>query len=292
MKEIRVLICVPHVFSPKSGSLYGSETAEKIHIKRSALRSCCNGNLDRFNKVGYVHQSLGKGKEVVTRRIVKEGGIDLTIQVYLGKGKNLSEVISRNKKLELFEVSCNDMKNVPAVASRKALEQWNRFDIIGYMEDDISIEDEEFFEKILFLNSIYGDEYVFMPHRFERATEKGEVVLSGDPEGGRDDLFWDTGETISVEWGIRERSFYRATNPHSGCFFLTKEQARICDAYWRNKKWIADFVLAGPLEHACTGILLPIFRVMKPCIENYEFLKVLHQDELWRRHRFENKDYC
>jgi len=58
-------------------------------------------------------------------------------------------------------------------------------------------------------------------------------------------------------------------------------------AYWQQRNWKADFQLSGPLEQAGSGILLPILKLMKPIPQHYRFLMVRHQDELWRRHPFE-----
>ena len=113
------------------------------------------------------------------------------------------------------------------------------------------------------------------------------MILSGDPDGGRPDLFWDTGEMLGIPWPLGERRFYRATNPHSGCYFLSNKQALTVKDFWIQKNWQPDWNLSGPLEQACSGMLLPVMRVMKPVPEHYRFLMVRHQDSLWKRHRFE-----
>jgi hypothetical protein len=128
---------------------------------------------------------------------------------------------------------------------------------------------------------------VVLPHRCERIPNRGDVILSGDPDGGRNDLFWDTGETKEILTTHGLRQFYRATNPHSGCFFLTREQALRAYNYWSMRNWKEEFRLSGPLEQAGSGILLPIFKIMKPIPQHYRYLMILHQDELWKRHPFE-----
>ena len=90
-----------------------------------------------------------------------------------------------------------------------------------------------------------------------------------------------------MAWPLGERRFYRATNPHSGCYFLTREQAHKVRNFWEPRQWNSDFQLSGPLEQAGSGILLPVLKVMKPVPEHYRFLMVRHQDQLWTRHRFE-----
>ena len=37
-------------------------------------------------------------------------------------------------------------------------------------------------------------------------------------------------------------------------------------------------------------MLLPVMRLMKPIPEHYRFLMVRHQDNLWKRHRFEGQE--
>jgi hypothetical protein len=156
------------------------------------------------------------------------------------------------------------------------------------MEDDILIEDREFFHKLTWLVSQSSVQYAFLPHRCESIPERGDVILSGDPDGGRPDLFWGTGEQLTFDWSTGKRHFYRATNPHSGCFFLTQQQALILRNHWHSRAWVTDFQLSGPLEQAASGMLLPVFKVMKPVPADYRFFMVKHMDELWKRHPFEN----
>ena len=42
--------------------------------------------------------------------------------------------------------------NVPKIASRSAIERWEEYDMVGYIEDDILIEDSEFFQKVKFFH--------------------------------------------------------------------------------------------------------------------------------------------
>ena len=86
---------------------------------------------------------------------------------------------------------------------------------------------------------------------------------------------------------LGDKTFYRATNPHSGCYFLTRSQAQQALNHWVQQNWTPRFVLSGPLEQAGSGLLLPIFKLMKPIPSDYRFLMIKHQDELWKRHPFE-----
>lgn len=284
---MKVLITVPHVFAPRQGSLYSSQNASKQAIKQVALKAATIDNLIRHNTRTWVHASLGKGKPVITREFSCSTGVDLTIQVYSPGHSSLVNTLDAHPSLKIIETNVEDYTMVPGIASRRAIEQASDYDLIGYMEDDILIEDSDLFEKISLLVSLTGGSYAFLPHRCEMITSQGDVILSGDPDGGRPDLFWATGETIEVSWPLGARRFYRATNPHSGCFFLSSEQAHKVHQYWLARSWQSSFQLSGPLEQACSGILLPVLKLMKPIPAHYRFLMVRHQDELWQRHPFE-----
>ena len=285
---MRVLLAIPHVFAPRPDSLYSSQTEAKRTIKQHALRQATLANLDRQRSSHCIHASLGKTGPIVTRRLQTSMGVDLSIQLFTPPSANLAVDLADHPNLHRVDPDVADFTRVPSVASRRLLEQAADYDLVGYLEDDLLIEDPEFFHKIAWLDRQSDGSYAFLPHRCESIPGEGDVILSGDPDGGRSDLFWGTGEQLSVAWPLGERRFYRATNPHSGCYFLTRRQALGLLHHWVQRQWCADFQLAGPLEQASTGLLLPIFKVMKPVVEHYRFLMVRHQDQLWTRHPFES----
>ena len=285
---MKVLLTMPHVFAPRAGSLYSSQTEAKRAIKQEALRRATIENLNRHRQRHWIHASLGKAKPVVTREQSTNDGIDLTIQLYTPARASLALNLPEDPNLQIIDPEVRDFTQIPMVSSRRLLEQAENYDIVGYMEDDLLIEDVHFFEKLEYLHRIVPEIYAFLPHRCEHIPGKGDVILSGDPDGGRDDLFWATGETIQVQWPTKNKNFYRATNPHSGCYFLSQKQAVRVREFWEQKNWTSNFVLSGPLEQAGSGLLLPVLKVMKPVVEHYRFLMIRHQDELWKRHTFES----
>ena len=287
---MKVLLTLPHVFAPREGSVYSSQTEAKRELKTAALRNATLGNHSRHRQRHWIHASLGRGKPIVTRALNGELGIELTIQIYTDPQANLLTSLPAADNIQILPVALEDASTLPMHASRRAIEQANDFDLVGYIEDDLLIEDPEFFQKIAYLVNTTGGEYAFLPHRCERIPDQGEVILSGDPDDGadrRDELFWNTGELLHFAWPLGERRFYRAINPHSGCYFLTQQQGIKVKEYWETRNWVAPFQLSGPLEQAGSGILLPVLKVMKPVPEHYRFLMVRHQDQLWTRHRFE-----
>ena len=210
----------------------------------------------------------------------------MTIRLFTPPEASLADSLPKDPDLERIDPNVSDYSQVPLIASRHLLEQADDYDLIGYLEDDILLSDPEFFAKIL-LDRCSDGRYVFLPHRCEHIPGKGDVILSGDPDSRRPDLFWDTGELVSIPWPLGEKHFYRATNPHSGCYFLSRRQALIARDFWIKEQWRSTWMLSGPLEQASTGMLLPVMRVMKPVPKHYRFLMVRHQDSLWKRHQFE-----
>ena len=286
---MKVLLVIPHVFAPKEGSLYSSQTEAKRSLKQEALLRATIGNLNRHRKRHWIHASLGISQPVVNRELSSPDGMELSIRLFTPPDATLADALPEDPNLERIDPGVCDYSQVPMIASRHLLEHAQDYDLVGYMEDDLLLSDPEFFEKIAYLDRCSNGSYAFLPHRCEHIPGKGDVILSGDPDGGRPDLFWDTGETITIPWPLGERRFYRATNPHSGCYFLTRRQAEIVKAFWVKNNWVSKWNLSGPLEQAGSGMLLPALRVMKPVTEHYRFLMVRHQDSLWRRHNFETQ---
>ena len=290
---MRVLLTLPHIFAPREGSVYSSQTEAKRPLKTEALRNATLGNHSRHRRRHWIHASLGRGKQIVTRALNGELGVELTIQIYTDPNANLLKNIPANEAIQIHPISLEDPSQLPMYASRRAIEQAESFDLIGYLEDDLLIEDPEFFHKISFLVEATGGDYAFLPHRCERIPDQGEVILSGDPDDGeerREELFWNTGEVLHFNWPLGERRFYRAINPHSGCYFLTRDQGVRLRRFWEEREWKAPFQLSGPLEQAGSGILLPQLKLMKPVPEHHRFLMIHHHDQLWVRHGFESDD--
>ena len=286
-RAVKILLAIPHVFDPKVGSLYSSQNEAKRNCKQTAVETATIGNLNRHSRHHWIHASLGNRKPVVTREQKTNCGLDITIQLYTPAQASLAASIPRNPNLKIIDPGVKENVHVPQAASRRLLEQASDYDMVGYLEDDLLIEDPEFFQKLACLHRDLPSEYVVLPHRCEHIPGRGDVILSGDPDGGRADLFWDTGEKIRYRWPTGDKILYRATNPHSGCFFLSREQAKLVLDFWVANKWSSEFQLSGPLEQAASGILLPVLKLMKPIPADYRFLMIRHLDELWKRHPFE-----
>ena len=125
---------------------------------------------------------------------------NLTIEIHTHPQLNQLETLPSHANIRIRYHNTNQPMNIPVHASRRALEQAEDYDMVGFMEDDIGVLDRDFFEKIELLVESSQEHYAFIPHRCETIPGKGDVILSGDPDGGRPDLYWDTGEQIKFSW--------------------------------------------------------------------------------------------
>ena len=285
---MKILIVVPHIFDPSAkDKKYSSQSIDKKTIKQNALRTATIENILRHSQNFFIHASLGNKKEVVTRRMETRELKEIKVQLYTKQKYNLADGLPRHENLEIIYNDDHENINIPLLASRKLLEQAKDYYILGDMEDDILIDDYEFFEKVKCMHDVLPKDYTVVPHRREYIENRGDVILSGDPDGGRPDLFWDTGEKIGLIYNHNKIELYRATNPHSGCFFISTQQGIELEAKWANRDWKYPFQLAGPLEQAASGRLIENLKVMKTVPEQYRYFSVRHMDKLWKKHRFE-----
>ena len=73
---------------------------------------------------------------------------EIRIELYKEREFNLTGSLAYNDRLKI--IYCDDYTNIqiPQLASQRLLEQSEQYDILGYMEDDILIEDYDFFIKL------------------------------------------------------------------------------------------------------------------------------------------------
>ena len=130
---MKVLLAIPHVFAPKEGSLYSSQTEAKRSLKREALLQATIGNLNRHRKLHWIHASLGNNQPVVNRQLSSPDGVELTIRLFTPAGASLADGLSDDPDLERVDPCVSDYTQVPMVASRHLLEQADGYDLVGYM---------------------------------------------------------------------------------------------------------------------------------------------------------------
>ena len=155
------------------------------------------------------------------------------------------------------------------------------YDYYGYMEDDLILHDPWFFVKLAWFNGLAGDGALLQPNRFE-VNREGPVYkayIDGDfgPEVAASSR--NAGEEPAVTGSAfgRDVDFRRASNPHSGCFFLNHRQMEA----WASRPDFLDrdTSFIGPLESAATSGVMRAFRVYKPSRGVAGFLEIEHHGD-------------
>jgi hypothetical protein len=153
------------------------------------------------------------------------------------------------------------------------------YDFYCYMEDDLVIHDPMFFTKLSWFTTAVADATALLqPNRYECDSYGGgrkayvdghlnsEVTKGLQPKSRRASI-------VGKLMGQR-MTFYRASNPHSGCYFLTEAQM---ESWSRQSHFLdRDVSFVGPLESAATLGIMRTFKIYKPAPENACFLEVEH----------------
>jgi hypothetical protein len=138
-------------------------------------------------------------------------------------------------------------------AQRIMRERAGGYDFYGYMEDDLSVTDPAFFDKIGWFTAAFGVDKMLAPARYEISHTGTMAKMTIEPR-----LSGDTGKalrraglpaTLSGRWHDKEQTFHLPNNPHGGCYFLTDAQLRHWMAqpsfYDRDASWVDPLVSAA-----------------------------------------------
>ena len=152
------------------------------------------------------------------------------------------------------------------------------YDMYGYMEDDLVIQDSQFFQKLSWLQGLLSFEDLILPQRVEFGLNPHPVdrfYIDGPLE---------TSELVKLH--LEERPFVvlkapggdvvfeTPKNPHAGCFFLSQQQLRhwVGQPYWLDR----DCSFISPLESAATLGISRAFNLLKPCFSHASWFELRH----------------
>ena len=278
---MKVLLCLPHFFAKIPDANFGSRSS-KEEDRLVAFLGCVRSLrqtfgaeqafLDHMVPVPAPHPN---GRFAACNQTL---GIRLDVVVCTtGDSHLISPPIAREEGFHHVQVEANPW--LLGFACRNLLAaQVGHYDLLGYMEDDLSISDPLFFQKILWFNTSFGDEAVLFPNRFE-ILDHGPLRKMYIDGRVREDFTakWqnvnDRREIHAGAMGV-QWAFHRSPNPHCGCYFLTRPQFQ----RWKSASDFeaVDTSFAGPLESAANLGIMKNFRIYKPSPENAGFLEVKH----------------
>lgn len=137
-----------------------------------------------------------------------------------------------------------------------------------YLEDDLVLGDSLLLEKLEYFASGVPADALLLPHRYE--FRNGKKLYIDLLSRSSVETVWNRLTVLRIE----DWRFAEFENPHSGCYFLSREQLRRWLSTGRH--WYGEISLAGPRESAATGSLGEAFRLYKPHPSNLAFLEVRH----------------
>jgi hypothetical protein len=152
------------------------------------------------------------------------------------------------------------------------------YDLYGYMEDDLIIQDPWFFRKIEWFSRQLGDDCLLLPHRYELNAQPHAVdrfYIDGPMhEQELQQVIPNPSPPLAADWPGGRLFFESPSNPHAGCFFLTPQQLN----YWIQQPcWQdGDCSWVSPLESAATLGIAKTFRLFKPAMRQASWLELQH----------------
>jgi hypothetical protein len=288
--NLKILLTIPHFFGPseeaqekgkKAGSA-GGNVEKRVKVIRYAIRSF-------VNIFGYQQGIFDIVKRCISPANHRESS-DVTVFICTSKNLHLLDQLN-NEEIKFNNISSDiDPKYLGFVCHSIMRDFKGQFDYYCYMEDDLIIQDPFFFNKLNWFNQNMGNDYVLQPNRYEIAdksmTEKLYVDGNLPEHWTKPHRDLSLLRDIYLEYLDIKIKFHASLNPHSGCFFLNKEQFD----NWSSKPYFldGDQSLIGPLESAATLGILKCFKPYKASPEHANFFEVLHGDSRYMDRLFSN----
>lgn len=268
---MRVQVCIPHYFKEHADpgdnpNGYGSLRSGARLARSIALSRCISELLNiQKNKTTLI---LNHHNRRIDKKTCQENKLEVEINICTD-GKNFLEDV-----LDLYQGRINHVKmqlknprELPLYTRDFLIQNNKKFNLYTYIEDDIIVHDEEFFNKQIWFLEKTNSQLILMPHRYERVdTEADDVlIVDGTLRPGLVNLFQPTEKRAGSGkyLGNQFVEFDIADNPHSGTFTISNSQREMLSKFELPKD---GFI--GPLETAATLTVLKYFKVFKPNIEH------------------------
>lgn len=275
---MRILVTIPHYFGPTQQAFekaaYGS-TGSNAPVRIAALRAVITALHQHFNSQAVMYSDIGRAVLRPT-----DGGrvFKLDIVVVTTSGRHLLDELGLPDGLFVHREVAVDPMTLGFACHEVLAENQGRYDYYCFMEDDLVITDQSFFDKLNWFNEKFGADGVLFPNRYETSINApckklyiDRAMLEELPElsASPDDCGFIHGTFLA-----RTLVLKRPSNPHSGCFFLNEAQFRT----WRDRPYFLDrdVGFVGPLESAATLGVMRTFKIYKPWDAWPGFLEIHH----------------
>ena len=272
---MKIQLAIVHYFNPAGGGRHGSLSPDPAP-RAAALRQV----------ILQLHRLFGKqagSLNHMQRRLdgVNDGGCELSINICVTGEQHLLSELADLQATGAFNTVASepaDPKHLGFCCHRILKQQYNSYDYSCYLEDDLLITDADFFLKLQHFNRCFGNYYLLQPNRIETSEDLKHLnrfYIDGDYNPAASAAYRQSmAESLCLEHLGRAIRFRQPLNTHSGCFFLNKSQAA---TYFQGPHWQEEDVsFHSPLESAATLGVMKQFQIMKPVLDNGQFLTVEH----------------
>lgn len=272
---LRIQLAIAHYFNPEGGGQHGSLSPDGAP-RVAALRQLI---LQIHQLFGSPSGSLNHLKRCVEG--VNDGGGCVDLSVCVTGDSHLLGELSDLEQVGAFKVRPSQPKtpkHLGFYCHRILAENHKDYDYSGYLEDDILINDADFFLKLRKFNQNFGDHYLLQPNRIEKSLDLQSLrrfYIDGDYNPAATEAYRQSMDhQLCMEHLGQSIHFRQPLNTHSGCFFLNNNQAQ---HYFNQSSWKdEDDSFHSPLESAATLGVMKCFQIMKPSLSNGSFLTVEH----------------
>lgn len=270
---MRLLITIAHYFKTESGPdwhhVVGSGRAPLAKI--AALNSQIVA-LHRY----FGPRRLARDARAASVDVAERNTLDIVVMTV--RGANVLDHIGIDPSEYAVEYFDGPPLMLAFEAQRIMRERAGAYDFYGYMEDDLSVTDPAFFDKLGWFAAQFGPDKMLVPARYEMSHTGTLAKLTIEPRLSGDTVkaLRRTGlpPTLSGRWNGKEQSFHLPNNPHGGCYFLTDAQLKHWMAqpsfYDRDASWV------DPLVSAATYAPGRVFGLYRPGEPDPWFLEIEH----------------
>ncbi len=279
--DLRVRVAIPHFFREQSvGTGYGSSKPGARSARCLALGRCLAALLALERSRDDLVLNIGR-RQLEATGPLRRGeralpALALELHLFTSGGHLLEEVVQQfGDRLSLHRLELEDPRLLPLAARDFLIQADPLPDLALYLEDDLVIGDPLFFDKQAWFLAGSQHQAVLMPHRYERVPGQAgqRLLVDGPLRDGFIGRFTQpqAGVGRGRFWDGQEVVFDRTANPHAGLFCLSRPQLERL-----RRETLPRDGFVGPLETAATLTALRYFPVLKPALEQRQFLWVEH----------------
>jgi glycosyltransferase involved in cell wall biosynthesis len=275
---MRILFTISHFFQPSEHSKYGSQGKDP-QPRMQALTAC----------VTALHQLFGRSQtsidiaERAASPANQSQAHNIDIIICTTKHHHLLNQISLDSDLYKHYRTNAEPMLLGFECQALLRDCLGSYDYFCFLEDDLILHDPWLFVKLNWFNKQAGDNALLQPNRYELSPQGNnkKVYIDGNLSPQNTAKFQNLEEQPELLGQILGQTvtFRRATNPHSGCYFLNVAQMN----YWVEQPHFLDrnTSFIGPLESAASLGIMQTFRVYKPVPQNANFLELEHYGNAW-----------